>query len=108
MTYPEINGTLAGDNLAYLMTYANQVTHNLFGIFMVAGFFLVVFIGSLFAQFRFTTRIKIETSVLASMFATLGWATILEMYSGILDPIYFFIIVSLTILSLIWTALAER
>ena len=102
MTYPEINGTLVSNNLMETFVYANTVTHNWFALFLVVGFFLVVLIGSLLAQFRFTTRIRPETSFLASCFATLGWATILEMYSGILNPIYFFFIIGCNILAFIW------
>jgi len=107
MTYPEINGTVVGSDLMQLFVYANTVTHEWFALFMVVGFFLVVLIGSLFMQFRFTTRIRPETSLLASSFATLGWATILEMNSGILNPVYFFVIVGVTILSFIWVAISE-
>ena len=107
MTYPEINGTLAGSNLGYLLVYANQVTLGFFGLFITFGFFLVVLLGSLFAQFRYSGRIRFETSLLASSFATFGWAVILEQYSGILSPIYFFIIVGILILSIIWVALSS-
>ena len=108
MTYPTINSTLASQNLAYFFTYANEVTKDLFGLSIVIAFFLVVFISSIMFQLRFTSRVRPETSMLASCFATLGWATILEMYSGILSPIYFVIIIGLTILSAIWVALSQN
>lgn len=107
MTYPEINSTLVQNNLMELFIYGNVVTHGLFALFLVAGFFLVVLIGSLFAQFKFSANIKFETSLLAACFATLGWATILEMYSGLLSPVYFFIIIGITILSIIWVAIGD-
>lgn len=108
MTYPLINGTLAGDDISYFFVYANTVTNGKFGFFMVFGFFLVVLLGSLFAQFRFTARIRPDTSLLASSFATLGWATVLEMKTGILNPVYFFAIIGITILSIIWVALSDN
>ena len=107
MTYPSLNGTLVGSNLMELFVYANTVTNNLFGLFITIGFFFVVFLGSLLAQFRFTARIRPETSALASSFATLGWATILESYSGILSPVYFYVIIGVTVLSFIWVALSD-
>ena len=107
MVYPEINATLVGSNLMELFIYADSVTHQLFSLFLVIGFFLVVLLGSLFAQFKFSARIKFEISLLAASFATLGWATILEMYSGLLNPIYFFIIIGICILSIIWVANSE-
>lgn len=107
MTYPSLNGTLVGNNLAELLVYANSVTHELFGLLIVIAFYLVVLLGSLVAQQRFTTRIRPEASFLASSFTTLGLATILEMYSGILSPIYFFVLIGLTILSFIWVAISS-
>jgi len=108
MRYQELNGTAVGNNLMELMIYANTVTSNYFGLFLVVGFFLVTFIGSVFAQLRFGAReIKPQTSLLASSFATLGWATILEMYSGLLSPIYFFFLIGITILSILWVALGD-
>lgn len=106
--YEEINGTLLGNNLAYFFVYNNSITHGLFGLFMVIGFFLIVLIGSLFAQLRMTGRIRPEVSFLAGSFLTLGFATILEQYSGILNSIYFFILVGLTILSFIWVATSSE
>ena len=105
--YPEINSTLAGENIAYFFIYANEVTYNLFSVFMVLGFFLVVFLGSIFMQLRFKGTIKPETSFLASAFATLGFAVILEQYSGILSPIYFFFIVGVLILAIIWNIMTD-
>jgi hypothetical protein len=107
MVYPAINSSLASENLAYFFIYAQSVTHDFFSLFLVGGFFLIVFVGSIFMQLRFTTRIKPETSLLASSFATLGFAIILEQYSGILSPIYFFIIVGILILSLMWNVLSR-
>lgn len=107
MTYNEINGTLAGENVMYLFLYANEVTLGWFGLVITIAFFLVVFLGSLFAQQRYTAQIKPEVSALASCFATLGWATVLEMTSGILEPSYFFVLVGMTILSFIWVALSD-
>ena len=103
--YAYMNSTLAGQNLAYLLVYANQVTNNMFGMLFVIAFFLIVFIGSLFMQLRFRATIKPETSFAAACFATLGLATVLQMYSGILSPNIFFILIGLTIVSVIALAL---
>jgi len=105
--YPAINGTLAGDNLAYLLVYANSVTKDLFGLLIVVGFFLIVFIGSMFMQLRIRAYVKPETSLLASSFATLGFALILEQYTGILSPVYFFIIFGILILSIVWNIITD-
>jgi hypothetical protein len=105
--YPTINGTLAGENLGYFFLYANSVTRDLFGLLMVVGFFFVVLIGSLISQLRITGRMRPETSFLAASFVTLGLATILEQYTGILSPVYFFALIGMTILSLIWVAMSS-
>ena len=105
--YNEINGTLMGNNLAYIFVYANQVTHDWFAFLMVIGFALIVLIGSSFMQLRYRATIRIETSVLVSAFATLGFAIILEQYSGILSPIYFIVIITLLILAFIWNAISD-
>ena len=108
MTYPYINGTLLGNNLAYAFTYANSVTYGMFGLFMVIAFYLTVLIGSLIYQLRFTSRIRPEVNFLASSFVTLGFATILEQYAGILSATYFFILIGLTVVSLIWVAMSSE
>lgn len=104
MTYPVINGTLAKQDLTYFFIYADIVTNGLFSLFLVVGFFLVVFLGSLFMQFRYTTKVRPEISLLASSFATLGWVTILEMKTGLLNPIYFISVIGITILAFIWAS----
>lgn len=106
--YPALNSTLVGTNLAELFVYANSVTHDMFALFMVAGFFIVVAIGSMLLQLRFTAQVKPEQSILASSFATLGWATILEQYSGILNPTYFIVLFVIFILSLIWNFMSAE
>ena len=108
MTYPELNGTLVANNTAELFVYANLVTDGWFGLMITVSFFVVVLLGSLFMQLRMSGRIKPEVSFLASFFATFGWAIILEQYSGILNPIYFYWIVSGLILSLMWTAFSSK
>ena len=102
-----INGTEAGSDLSYFLVYANQVTHNLFGLFMVISFFIVIFIGSIFMQLRFRNTVKPETSLLASSFATLGFATVLQSTVGILNPLYFFGLIGIFIMALIWNILSD-
>jgi len=107
MTYPELNGTLVRDDLMELFVYSNVVTGGLFGLFITMGFFLVVFIGVMMSYISRGRDIEIEKCMLAASFATLGWATILEMSSGILNPVYFFVIIGITILSMIWVAVGD-
>ena len=107
MTYPALNATLVQANLMELFIYANTVTYGLFTLFLVVGFFLVTLLGGMAIQFKLSGRIKPDTSLLAASFSTLGWATILEMYSGLLNPIYFFMLIGITILSMIWVSTSD-
>lgn len=107
MRYEAVNGTLTGENLAYLFVYANSVTHGLFGIGMLITFFAVVFLGSLFAQFRWTVMVKVETSLLASLFATTAFGVILAQYSGIIAGWYLAILLALDIIVSIWVAVGK-
>ena len=102
MTYPYMNGTLIGSDLTQLFNYANSVTHDLFVPLMVLSFFIVITIGSIVMQLRFTARIKPEVSILAGSFSTLAFATILEQRTGLLSPLYFMLLIGITILSAIW------
>lgn len=106
--FEELNGTLASENLGYLFVYANQVTVGWFGTLMVLGFFLVVLIGSLMMQLRFRGEAVFKTSFLASCFATLGFATILEQVSGILNTGYFLVIILATIIAVIIIAVSSE
>lgn len=108
MTYPIINSTLTSEGLSYFFIYANIVTKGLFAPFLVVSFFLVVFISSIVMQLRFTAQLKIETSLLASSFATLGWVAILNIYSGILNVYYYLIVVAILILALIWNFITDN
>jgi hypothetical protein len=105
--YPMINGTEIGGNLMLTFVYANSVTHGWAVPLITISFFILILISSAMMQLRFTSRMRFETSLLAASFATLGFATILEQQTGLLNPVYFFIIIGITILSLLWVALGE-
>jgi hypothetical protein len=108
MTYSTFNGTLMGEDLTYIFSYANSVTYNLFGLMMVVAFFLIILISSFMMQLRFTARIRPDTSLLAASFATLGFATIISQTTGIIEPIYFFILLGLTLVSFIWVVFGSN
>ena len=101
LPYPSVNSTLAGQNVMYLFQYANDVTNDLFVPLMVLAFFIVVLVASLGLQFKFTGRIRFETSFVAACFAVLGFAVILEQMTGLLSPLYFLIIILVTVVSVV-------
>jgi hypothetical protein len=106
-TYPMINGTAMGSDLSYLLVYTNTITHGMAVPMMVLSFFLIVLIGSLIMQQRFTGNMRFETSLMAASFTTLGLATILEQTTGLLSAGYFIILIGITILSFILLALSS-
>lgn len=105
--YAYMNGTLAGNNVMYFFVYANDITNGFAVPLITTSFFLLVFISSIMMQLRFSTRIRPDTSMLAASFATFGWCVILEQQTGLLNPIYFFVSIGLTILSLVWVAMGS-
>jgi len=105
--YPYINGTEAGNNVMYIFIYANSVTSGFAVPLFVVSFFLTILISSVLMQIRFTSRMRFEVSLLAASFATFGLAVILEQQTGLLNPVYFFITIGLTILSLLWVSLSS-
>jgi hypothetical protein len=107
MTYESLNATQMGSNLAYIFVYANEVTNYWFGNLMVISFFIVVLLAGLFMQMRFKGYFRIDSSILVSLFVTLGFATIVEQYSGILEPTIFIILIGLTILAFLWNTMSD-
>ena len=108
MTYPQLNGTLMGNDLMYLFVYANSVTNGWFVFMTVIAFFFIIFLSSLFFQMRFSGRIRPEVSFLASSIATLGYAAILIQENGLIEPVYFFVLIGMTILGIIWVSLTSE
>ena len=105
--YPAMNGTLIGSNIMNSFVYANSVTHGMFSLMVVVSFFLVVLLASAIFQIRFTSRLRFETSLLAASFSTLGFAVILAQVNGLINPVYFFVLVGITILSFVWVAMSS-
>lgn len=107
MVYPMINGTEAGSNVMYLFRYSNEITNGFAMPLIVASFFLLILISSMMMQLRFSSRVRPDVAFLASSFATLGFATIMEQQTGLLNPLYFFIVIGLTIISVLWVSTSE-
>lgn len=105
--YETINGTLVGNNLMEIFIYNNSVTHNQFINFVLLAFFLVVLIGSIMAQLRFTARVKPDTSFLAASFATFALALILAQYPGLVSAVQFVVLFIMIVIGFIWVALDD-
>ena len=105
--YPSLNSTAVGQDLTEYFCYANALTSGMFILFVIIAFFLVVLISSLMMQLRFSSRLRLETSMLASSFVTLGFSVIFMQKACLLNPIYLIILFIMTILSLIWVMFSE-
>lgn len=102
--FPILNATNYNttSDLSQLLVYANDITQGLFMPSIVAGFFLVLFIGSALLQFRFTGRVRIETSFAAAAFSTFGLSVLLAGTTGLLNPIYVLISFAVAVIGAIW------
>jgi hypothetical protein len=107
-TFPMLNGTEVGSNVMELFSYANCITNENFTGFVIIAFFLVVLIGSMLAQQRYTGRVVAQFAFMAASFSTLGLSTIFMIAGGfnLLAPGYFFGVVVVTIVCFIWVALS--
>ena len=105
--YPALNGTLMGSDITYLFIYLNSITDGLFVPVSVFSFWFIIFVGSMIMQQRFTARIRPEVSLAASFFAVFGYATILMTRNGLLDTIWYLLIIALMVISLIWVVTAS-
>lgn len=105
--YPYLNDKIANvsgnmsSSLTYIFTYTDAITGGLSTTFICLALFMVAFIGSLIAQQRFTTNMRIETSLLAASFVTLGFEIIL-VQQNLVDAWLLLSTIFITILSFIW------
>ena len=101
-----LNSTAMRDDLTYLFVYADQVTGGLATPLICASFFLVVFLGSLAIQWRSTGTMKVDTSLLAASFVTIGFELIL-MQKGLVNGAIFGVTIALALLSFWWVAVHD-
>ena len=104
--YGYMNSTTMGNDLSYLLFYANCVTHNMATIMITIAFFLIVFIGSLVMEQRFTGNMKPDTSLLAASFVTVGFELIL-MQKNLIPGWFFGITFGVLVLSFFLRALSS-
>lgn len=74
---------------------------------MILAFFLVVFLGSALASFRFTGRVKLEIHFAAAAFATFGFTIILDTINGFVNTFDFGLVIAVTLLSVLWILISN-
>lgn len=108
MTYPDISTVNATNDLSNLLVYANEVTNGLFAPGVLLAFFIIILIAGFFAQMRFKGSTRFDFSFTAAGFATFGFAVIMSLKTGLLNPIYLFISLAVAILGVVWIYLASE
>jgi len=105
MAYIPFNGTEMGNDLTYLIKYADDVTGGWTSISITLAFFFVVLIGSLLWQKRSIGQmVKPESSFLIASFVTLGFELIM-MQSNLINGWWFAFTLFITLLSFLWVLL---
>lgn len=102
MTYPDLSTVNATSDLSVLLVYANDVTQGYFGPLVLGAFFLIVLIGSLMAQYKFSGRIIPATSFAAASFAAAGFAIIMASVNGLINPIFVILTIVMSLVGVIW------
>lgn len=100
--YPDISTINATDDLSNIIIYANDLTGGVLSPLILLSFFIIIFLGSFFAQFRFSGRGRPEISFAVAGFATFGMAVLMSMKNGLLDWIYLLITLAVAVLGAAW------
>ena len=103
-TLADVNATT---DVSELLVYVNDITGGFALPLTLLAFFLVIFLGGLFFQIaRGTMRPEVLLAV--SGFATFGMTMILAQKPGLINPIYIFMSLGISILGIMWIALSSE
>lgn len=105
--YADISSVNATNDITQILVYANNITNNVFGISLVASFFLIILIGSYYAQVRFSGRGKLGHSFAAASFTTLGLSIIMSLENGLIQPYIVIICLALAIVGVFWVFFSQ-
>jgi hypothetical protein len=101
MTFKTLADVNATTDPSELLIYTNELTDGWAMPSVLFAFFIIVFLGGAFAQMRFRGGVRIDFAFAAASFSTLGLAVIMMMKTGLLNPIYLFVTIGLSILSVV-------
>lgn len=106
MAFPDLSTVNATADLGELLVYTNTITGNWAMPMVLLAFFLIIFLGGLFYQARKgTTRPEILLSVAG--FLTFGMSMIMSLKEGLLNPIYVFMSIGVSVLGVVWMFLSS-
>ena len=95
--YPDLSTVNATTDVTQLLVYCNTVTSGWFGPLTAWAFFLVVFLGSFFAQMRTTGRPKLDVCFAVAGFTSVGFSTLMALEFGLLRPYHVAIFICIAI-----------
>lgn len=100
--YPGLDTLNASTDPTQILIYSNTLTDGAFGPLILGAFWLIILLGSIFMQIRFSGRERFEVSFAVASFSTWGMSVLMSLVEGLLNPIYVFIAMALAIVSVIW------
>lgn len=102
MTYPDLSTVNATNDLSQLLIYANTVTDGIFMPGMLFAFFCVIWLGSYFAQLRFTGKGKFDASFTVAGFSTFGMSVLMMLSPGLIGTQYVVMSLAVSLIGVIW------
>lgn len=100
--YPDLSTVNATNDVTQILVYANTITNGWMSRAILGGFFLIVLLGSFFAQMRFSGRGRIEISFAMAGVVTFGLAVIMSLEDGLLDPTWLLFSLGVAVLGALW------
>ncbi len=106
MAYPLLDTVNATTDPTELLIYVNDLTFGLAMPLMLLSFFTIILLGGMFMQIRRGT-VRPEVLLASSGFATFGLAMMMSLREGLLNPIYVFLSLGISILGVVWMFLSS-
>lgn len=106
--YPDLSTVNATTDVSNILVYVNDITYGYAMPMVLLGFFIITMLGGFFAQLRFRGTGRIDFAFTVAGFTTFGLAVIMSSKNGLLNPVYLFISLGVSILGVIWLYLASE
>lgn len=106
MTYPTLETVNATTDLSNIFIYVNEITNGYAMPSVLGAFFLIIMLGSIFAQLRFKGTVRPDFAFAVAGFASFGLAVLMSLKNGLLNPAYLMISLALAILGALWVYLS--
>jgi len=98
LSFPDLSSVNATTDVSELLVYVNTLTGGAAMPTVLAAFFIIAFLGSAFLNARFRGVFRFDFCFASAGFVTLGFATIMSLKNGLLNPIYLMISIVVAIL----------